>query len=99
VPLNPKDGQQGERIPPNVIHSLLGNIYTPSKYHMFSYASGLANITCPFSRQLPEKYVSLLSKTFSHKTVSRKTSQHTTESPKKPEISTLALSRGFVTHS
>ena len=59
------------------------------------------NILCPlehwlqqditgrhFPRQLPEKdHVSVLSKTSSHKTVSRKTSQDTTESTKKTEIS------------
>jgi hypothetical protein len=43
----------------------------------------------PLSRRLPEKcHLSILSKTSSQKTVSRKTSHDTTESPKKPEIPT-----------
>jgi hypothetical protein len=63
------------------------------------------NITCPFSRQLSEKYhMPVLSKTSSHASASANyplirqlpmkhhmTSHDTNESPKKPEISTSVL--------
>ena len=32
---------QGEPIPQSIVHSLLGYIYTLSKYHLFSQASAL----------------------------------------------------------
>ena len=73
-------------------------IYILSKYHTPSQASTPTKPfqQCPHHRQLPEKHhVSVLSKTSSHKTVSRKTSHDTTESPKKPEISTLLLPEKF----
>lgn len=83
-------------------HCLLGYTYTLSKHHAFSQVS----TTCPFSRQLPEKHVCsqhntlprvCFSQTSSQKTVSRKLSCNTTESPKKPEVSTSSWSRYFVT--
>jgi hypothetical protein len=60
---------------------------------MSSQASTPQNNTCSFSRKLPEKYLmfvvskisfymSASNNTPSHKAVSRKTSQGTTESPK-----------------
>jgi len=69
----------------------------------------LPNITCPFSRKLPEKYhvcsqQNILShvcfsKTSSHKTAFRKLSHDTLESPTKPEIPTSpALSFSLAVH-
>ena len=83
---------QREPIPHSIIHCLLGYIYTLSKHHMFSQVSTLPKYHMPLYRQLPENHhESILSKTSSHKTVSIKTSHDTTESPKKPEISTSTL--------
>jgi len=76
----------------SIIHWLLGSTYTFSNYHTsrISQASTSANIRCPFTRQLPEKYhVSVLSKTSSQKTVSRKTSHDTTKSPSQLGIPTM----------
>jgi hypothetical protein len=72
----------------------LGYIYTLSKYHMFSQVSELTQLHILFfPGSFPEKHhVSVLSKTSSHKIVSRKTSHDTTESPKEPE-GTSSLSR------
>jgi hypothetical protein len=57
---------------------------------MFSQTFTSAKHHKPFTRQLPEKHsVSVLSKTSSHKTIFRKASYDTTESPVKPEIPTL----------
>ena len=56
--------------------------------HVFSSTPLQQNITCAFSRQLPEKHHAVLSKISFHKMVSRKTAHDTTESPRKPEIST-----------
>jgi hypothetical protein len=77
----------------------VGYIYILSKHHVFSEVSALAKHLAPFLRQFPEKcHMSALGKTFflmsalvkpsSQKTVSRKTSHDTTETPKKQEIST-----------
>jgi len=91
---------QGEPIPHSFIHYLLGYIYTFSRQSMFTQVSTSAEPHMPFiSGCFQKKYhVSALSKisshmsasakTSSHKIVSRKTSHDTTESPKKPEIST-----------
>lgn len=71
----PKEDQQ--RVPrqnqcKNTVHCLLGSTYTLSK-HMFLKRLLHQNTTHPFMRQLPGKHlVSVLSKTSSHKTVSRK---------------------------
>lgn len=84
----------------SIVHCLLGYTYTLSKCYIFSEASVLQNITWPFSRHLPEKKPTCfcsqqnnlpcicLSKTSSYKTVPRKTSHDTIESPKKPEMPT-----------
>jgi hypothetical protein len=66
--------------------TLFPNITCPLKHPLQQ------NITWPFTRQLPEKcHMSVLSKTSSHKTASRKVSHDTTGSPAKPEIPTSVL--------
>jgi hypothetical protein len=50
------------------------------------------NTTCPFTKQFPEKYhVSVLAKHRLIRQLPEKTARDTTESPKRPEISTSYL--------
>ena len=97
-PNNDKQRLQGKECK-SAVHSLLAYISTLSKYHVSSQASAPAK-HCPFIRQLPEKHhMSVLSKTSSHKTVSRKISHDTTESPRKPEIHTSQNSFNFILYA
>jgi hypothetical protein len=58
-------------------------IYILSKHHIFSQATSLAKHHMPFFQAASRKHhVSVLSKTSFHRTVSRKTSHDTNESPK-----------------
>jgi hypothetical protein len=93
-------------MPYSTIYCLLGYIYNLSKHRVFSQVSStLVKCHMPFSL-LPEKHhmsvlsktsshVSASAKTSSHKTVSRQISHDTTESLKKPEISTLFSPTSF----
>jgi hypothetical protein len=88
----------------NVIHYLLGYIYTLSKHHMFSPVSALAKhrmlffffqaasreITHVHSQQNIFPHV-CLNRTSFQLAVSRKISYDTTEYPKRPEISTFQM--------
>lgn len=88
----------------NIIHCLLGYSYTFSMLHVSSRVSVPANITCPFIRQLLEKYHMFSAKhalkcllqqnTFPQGSFQEKKSHDTTRSPRKPEMST---SIGFYT--
>ena len=87
----------------SVIHCLLGYTYILSKYHVTSQGSAPAKHHMPLlhktaSRKTPYVYSlqSILShvcfnKTSSQKRASRKTWHHTTESPKKSQISTSLI--------
>jgi hypothetical protein len=96
---------QDEPIPHSPDHCLLERISTLSKHYMFSQAFALAKHHMPIFQVASRKHhVSVLSKTSSHmsasaktssyETVSRKTSHDTTESPKKPDISTSYINLG-----
>ena len=90
---------QGEPIPHSIVHCLLGYIYNISKHQSSALAKYHTSFFQAASRKIPHVcsqqnvilcvYVYALAKKKSfHETVSRKTSYNTTESPKKPEIST-----------
>ena len=87
---------QGEPIPQSTVHCLLDYIYILPKHHVFSQASVLAKHYMPLFlatfRKTPHVYSQqnflpcvCFSKKFSRRTVYRKTSHNTTESPKKPQ--------------
>ena len=90
---------QDKAIPHSILHCLLGYFYTLCKHHTFFQASTLAkHHMCFFEIASKKHNMSVLSKTcshvsasaqtYSHKTISRKTSHDTTDSLNKPDITT-----------
>lgn len=94
--------QQGEPILHSSVHCLLGYIYPLSKHHVSTQASALPKYHMPLFQAASRKilhvcsqqnifHMSASAKTSSRKTVSKKATHDTTESPKKPENSTSVL--------
>jgi hypothetical protein len=89
-PMKTSKEWQGEPMLHSTTHCLLGYINTLSKHHIFYQQSTLAKHQIPLSRPHAEKYhVSVLSKAFSHIICLSKTSSHKTVSRKKKSLDTI----------